>query len=86
MSYIIWIKIENKNEIADWEKIFAKRISNKEFASRTYKELSKQSNRINNPFQKWAEKYFKRRDTDDKKHMKICSAVLVISKIQLKYN
>ena len=94
MNYWDLIKIqmflhrEGNRQSTEWEKVFANDISDKGLVSKIYKELIKLNSQKNNPMKKWAEdvnRHFSKEDLQiAKRHMKRCSASLIIREIQIK--
>lgn len=88
MNYWDFIKIKSlcttkepinqtKRQLTEWEKIFAKNISEKGLVSKIYEELIKlNAQRTNNPIKKWAEDMDKHLCKEDiqmaNRHMKKC--------------
>ena len=78
------MKMAGKKQTADWEKILANHMCNKELISRPYKffKFNSKKYKSNNPIRKWTKavnSHFI--EENAKKHMKRCSTSLIIKDI-----
>jgi hypothetical protein len=79
---------KTKRPPTDWERVFTYPKSDRELVSNICKKLKVDSRKSNNPIKKWGSKLNKKFSPEEyrmaEKHLKKCSASLIIREMQIK--